>query len=177
MKVKIPDLIIHKAVDIWCKKLHCPTFDNGDDSEAGGINHALADINISNEKSKIPNMGMRIEKFRKVLTSELIRLRDNPNKWEYFPYCLDVDYSPCKLMQKIAEEIDIPERQFSCKSDVYLFYNKVSCSFGYGAPNINYYPLPDGKWLLTTISADEFEMSKIINSVMNGNILELKIED
>jgi len=49
-------------------------------------------------------------------------------------------------------------------------------SFGYGAPLTNYYPLPDGRWLLTSITANDAEMVKVISSVMGGNPLGLSVE-
>lgn len=172
MREKISDLIISKAVDIWCKKLFVPIFDNGDNSVHGGMTNMLATMNIQNDKAGIDDMPARVEMFRGILTAELHRLRDSP----YFPYWLDVDYGPCKVLRDAADKAGIPQSQFSCKSSVVMRPGRLSVRFGYGAPNTNYYPLPDGKWLLTSINADDAEMQKVIDSVMDGNHLGLAVE-
>jgi len=176
MREKVSDLVISKAVDIWCKKLFNPVFDNGDNSAHGGMTHMLATMNIQNDKAGIDDMAARVEKFRQVITAELVRLRDQPQDGEYFPSWLDADYGPCKVLGDAADKAGIPQSQFSCKSSVSMRANSLSVAFGYGAPNTNYYPLPDGRWLLTSITADDAEMGKIINSVFGGNPLGLAVE-
>jgi len=176
MKGKVPDLIISKAVDIWCKKLLTPVFDNGDNSIHGAMTHTLALMNIRNDKEKIPNIAARVETFRQVLTAELIRLRDEPQSGEILSPWLDVDYGPCKVLGNAADKAGIPHSQFSCKSSVSMRAGSLAVSFGYGAPRTNYYPLPDGRWLLTSITANDAEMDKVISSVMGGNPLGLSVE-
>lgn len=177
MREKVSDLIISKAVDIWCKKLLAPVFDNGDDSPGGAFGSALAIMNIEADKVAAGNMKVRVEDFRKILTADLMRLRDEPVYGERFPTWLDVDYGPGKVLGDAANKAGIPLSQFSCKSSVAMYSDKVSVSFGYGASSTYYYPLPDGKWLLTSISADSDEMAKVITSVMNGNPLGLLVEE
>ena len=82
MRDKISDTSINRAVDLWCKKLKIPAFDNGDDSDSGGMAFALATLSIQKDKNSIHNMDERIEVFRKVLTDSLIKIRDSD---EYFP--------------------------------------------------------------------------------------------
>jgi hypothetical protein len=176
MREKISDLIVDKAVDIWCKKLFVPVFDNGDNSAHGGMSHMIATMNIQNDKAGIDDISARVEKFRGIITAELMRLRDSPADKEYFPSWLDVDYGPCAVLGDAANKAGIPQSQFSCKSSVSMRANSLSAKFGYGAPGTNYYPLPDGRWLLTSITADDAEMGKIIDSVMGGNPLGLAVE-
>lgn len=174
MKHYASDQLIEKAVDIWCKKLNDPIFDNGDTSDTGDMSFLLATINIINDKSKVDNMNERIEIFRDTLTRELKRLRDNPSEW--FPTWLDVDYGPCKILSDSAKKAGIPESQFSCKSSVAFRENYVSASFGYGAPYINYYPMPSGRWLVTSLTGINSEMDKIIQSADNDNQLGFTVE-
>jgi hypothetical protein len=176
MRVKVSDLIIRKAVDIWCKKLFVPVFNNGDNSVHGGMVLMLATINIQSDKALVDDMPARVETFRQVLTAELVRLRDEPLDKEHFPPWLDVDYGPCRILGAAADKAGIPQSQFSCKSSVSMRANSLSAHFGYGVPDTNYYPLPDGRWLLTSIKADDAEMEKIICSVMDGNPLGLAVE-
>lgn len=177
MREKVPDLIISKAVDIWCKKLFNPVYDNGDNSEHGAIGHMLATMNIQKDKSKITDLAGSVEKFRKVITAELIRLRDSPAKNEHFPSWLDVDYGPCKVLGDAADKAGIPPSLFSCKSAVLMRPRSIAAHFGYCGNYVYYYPLPNGGWLLTSITADAAEMVKIINSAMGSNPLGLLLED
>ena len=50
MSTKVNDLIIERAVDLWCRKLHSPVFDNGDDSAHGFMTSAFASMVIENDK-------------------------------------------------------------------------------------------------------------------------------
>jgi len=132
---------------------------------------------IERDKSKINDMETRVEKFRQVLTFEIMRLRDNPPDGEYLHRWLDVDYDPCQTLANAAKIAGIPRSQFSIKSSVSMTENSLSVKFGYSANRVNYYPLPNGKWLLTTLSGTDSDMHKITNSVMNGNPLEFIVED
>ena len=79
MKEEISNQIISRAVDLWCKKLFNPVFDNGDESEAGAIGGILATVNIQNAKNKIDDLRARVEVFRKTLTESLIKTRGKPS--------------------------------------------------------------------------------------------------
>jgi hypothetical protein len=171
MNDKPNDRMIKRGVDIWCKKLFTPVFDNGDNSEAGGMAHVLATMNILNDKAKIDDMPEKVEIFREALTDILIKERDEN---EYFRGWLSVDYGPCTQLHDAAEIAGIPDSQFSIKSDVSIRCDCVSTSFGYAADHIYHYPLEDGKWLLTSLSGSDID--KIIASASKGNPLDFIIE-
>lgn len=164
--------VIDRAVDIWCRNLHNPFFDNGDDTEHGAMGTALATLNIESDKAKIDNMGDRIEVFRKSLTNEIIRRQEDMD--EHLPCWIDTDYHPCQMLADAANEADIPTSQFSAKSTVQMNDGYVSTSFGYGAAYENHYPLPDGSWLITTLAGSDID--KVISSAIDGNPLGLTIE-
>jgi len=168
--------VIKRAVELWCRKLRTPVFDNGDQSETGGVTMCLATINIQNDKSKIKDIEESIETFRTVLTGILIQVRDIPLEGERFPMWLDVDYHPCKELAYAADKAGIPHSQFSCKSSVSMRENFLSTSFGYGREDINHYPLGDDKWLMTTLCGSDAEIQKIKNDAMDDNLLEWEIE-
>ena len=163
--------MIVRAAEIWGKALHNPKFDNGDNSQAGGLGHMLATMNMQNAKENVPSLVDQVEKFKKVLVSNLIAQRDSG---EYFRGWLDTDYHPCKELAGAANEAGIPHNLFSCKSTVMINEDCVGASFGYGSERINHYPLPNGKWLLTTLTGSD--ITKIIDQVMNGNLMGLRVE-
>ena len=171
MRTSQPDRIIERAVELWCRKLHNPVFDNGDDTPQGFLSEGLAAMVIENDKEKMPDREAQIERFRKALVLNLKAIRDRD---DYFPLWLDVDYGPCKELAEAAETAGIPHSQFSCKSSVSMLDDCVSTSFGYGAERVNHHPMPDGRWLITTLTRSD--ISKVIDDAMDGNHLGLMIE-
>ena len=172
----IPDVIIKRAVELQCRKLFTPKFDNGDNSDSGFIGSCLATINIHNAKSCTDDLPGKVEVFRVSLTKALIKSRDDElegsgcfNSW------LDVDYHPCETLRNAAKEAGIPESLFSCKSTVDIRHNCVTESFGYGAETFFHYQLLDGRWLITSLSGSDID--KIKEQVMNGSDLGLTIEE
>jgi hypothetical protein len=169
---EIPNEIITRAVELWCRSLLTPVFDNGDNTSTGAIGYTIATMNIQNDKSKIDDIEERVEKFREILTKDLLALRDGEG---HFPRWLDVDYGPCEVIAKAADKAGIPHSQFSCKSSVSMSPEKVSASFGYGGEHVNHYLLVDGRWLVTTLYGGS-DMDKIFDNVLNGNTLGLEVE-
>ena len=166
------DQIIERAVELWCRKLHNPVFDNGDDSARGFMGSCLASTLIESDKEKMPDREGQIEKFREALTVHLKAVRD---KDEYFPRWLDVDYGPCKELGDAADKAGIPHSQFSCKSSVSMLDDCVGTTFGYGAERVLHHPTPDGRWLITTLSGSDID--KVIKEIMSGNLMGMVVED
>lgn len=170
---EIPNKIISRAVEMWCRKLYTPVFDNGDSSSNGGVGQMLATMIIQSDKEEIDDMDRRVDEFREILTSDLIARRDGDG---YFPHWVDVDYHPCEVLANAADKAGIPHSQFSCKSSISIYPDKISVSFGYGAENKNHYLLPDGRWLITTLTGGKDDMRKIFDHVLNGNIMGFDVE-
>lgn len=183
---KTPDVIIERAVEIWCRMLANPRFDNGDQSDNGGMAMALHVINASHDLDKVNDFGQRLGAFRRVLTERLKWLRDHEGeqtgkRLSYGPeivrceYTLSTDYHPEKLLAEAATEAGIPHSAFSWKTDV-SFYSPthVSVKAGYAAQDVNHYPLPSGGWLITRLRGED--MSAIIGAVEDGRLPELTVE-
>lgn len=168
---KVTDQIIQRAAELWGRKLHNPAFDNGDNSAAGGMTHMLATMNIQSAKGDVGDIVKSVEMFKKELVKSLIAARESG---EYFPTWLDTDYHPCKELAEAAGKAGIPGSLFSCKSSVSMYEDSVGTSFGYGAGTVYHYPLPGGKWLITSLRGED--ISKIIDLVVSGNDLGLEVE-
>lgn len=166
--------IIKRAVDLWCKKLKAPTYDNGDKSLQGVLGQGLAAININHAMKGVDDLDAQIEKFRIALTESIT---NEASKDEYFYGELSVDYHPCRLLAEAGKIAGIPDRLFSIKSRAMIEDNYVSTSFGYGVANQNHYPLPDGRWLITTLKGSADDMSKILTHAMTGNKIEFFIDN
>jgi hypothetical protein len=169
-KDKVPKIMIERAVELWCRELKKPKFDNGDDSPDGLIASALFSIVRKKHTSNINNMDERIELFRTILTSKLFELR---SKNEYFQR-LSVDYGPETLLRDASEKAGIPVSQFSMKSSIYIEHKRICSRFGYSGDTLNHYPLSNERWLVTTLMGTDID--KVIDSVDNGNPLGLSIE-
>jgi hypothetical protein len=182
----VPDIIIDRAVDLWCRALHQPTFDNGDRSLTGFLGMGLAGMLADTEIKKVSDWAATIEKFRHELSTKLKFLRDNEGRprpaedierdkaagerWVadtyYCHHILSVDYHPGRELAAAADRAGVPHGAFSIKSSVHFEAEYVIAHFGYGAPAIYHYPLPDGRWLLTQLSGAD--MPKVIEYVLGG---------
>ncbi len=169
MSENITDRMIDRGVDIWCKKLLQPHFDNGDDSN-DGLGGLLANANIENDLAKEIHLTSKIEVFRVTLTT---LLKQELEERQYIS-SLYVDYGPSGNLGKAAEVAEIPPSLFGCKSDVDINVDCCTSRFGYGQQSINHFPLSDDKWLLTTLRGGD--MDKVIKSVERGNPLNLVVE-
>lgn len=167
MKYTIPDYLIEKTVDIWCKALHTPKFDNGDNSMAGAITSGLMISNNDAARGKV-DMPEAIEKFRVNLTKIL--------KGFDYSHLLSVDYGPCQELADAAEGTGITDSMFSIKSSVYTADDHVSASFGYAAPSTKFYKVGD-KWVLTKSELDADERDEILNAIIDGRLKGFTIED
>ena len=166
------DRMIEKAVDIWCEQLWSPSFDNGDSSANGAFTSGLVDMLTESIMSKIDNMEERVEIFRKSLTKSLIESRV---EGEYFDGYLSVDYDPCPLLAEAAKEADIHPKLFPCKSNVDIRGGFLWHSFGYGAKQVNLFPLENGAWLETTLNGSDEEVKKLCDHAMGSNELGLTV--
>lgn len=187
MNKQLPDdRIIDRAVDLWCRELRAPRFDNGDRSFIGAVGMGLAQNLARTEIEKVDDWVAAVERFSVELSTRLKFLRDNderPRPQEeydaekrgttgyvsanyYFDGHLDVDYHPSRRLAEAAEKAGVPTSAFSIKSSVYVGENFVETRFGYGADLVNHYPLPDGRWLLTTLRGSD--MRKVVEYVMGG---------
>lgn len=177
--VKVSDEIIERGVELWCRALRAPRYDNGDKSMIGFIGMGMASENARHDREGI-DMAERIEAWREALVKHLRYQRDNDGKEGvdgetiYFYSNLSCDYGPCREMAVAANEVGIPHSAFSYKSTVYLDRDCVSAGFGYGKPYEQHYPLPDGRWLITSLRGED--MPKIIAAVMDGRLPELEVE-
>ena len=172
-KLEIIHKMIDRGVDLWCKKLFTPEFNNGDETIQGNMCEILATETIMSVKSKIPDLENRVEKFRKELTDIL---RESISEYGFHAY-LRVDYHSCQELAEAATKAEIPLCLLSVKSSVEIYEDHVSSSFGYGSPYINHFPLLDGRWLLTDLRGKlDGDFQKILQHVHDGNSLGFTVE-
>lgn len=167
--------LIERAVELWCRALKRPRFDNGDDSVHGGFTAALAQSRMSDALHNTVDIDSKIAEFKAELTRTLLARNEQGDKrftWGY----LSTDYGPDEHLAAAADAVGLSRKLFSVKSSVIVQGRYVESSFGYGALAFNHYPLDCGGWLVTTLRGSDSEMALVIASVSNGNPLGLTVE-
>lgn len=185
-KNHVPDIIIERAVELWCRALRKPKFDNGDNSDAGFFTTGLAYINADTAAGET-ELDKAIERFREALVTDMKFARDHDGEptgkqgqygpeTYYFDRCLSTDYGPDKRLREAADQAGIPHKLFSWKSSVNVYDPAAVCaSFGYAAPAIYHYPLSGGRWLITKLRGED--MPLIIKAVEEGRLPEMHVEE
>ena len=186
-KADIPDIIIERAVELWCRALRRPDHDNGDRSFAGVLGAAIGNTVAERQIAAIPDYAAAIEVFRAALVERLKYKRDhegeptgeqNSNgspRMHWLSCSLNTDYHPDDDLAFAADKAGIPHSAFSIKSRV-SFYDAshVSAAFGDAAVPLCHFPLPDGRWVITRLSGDD--MPLILQAVQDGRLPELTVE-
>ena len=122
--MKLTKQQIEKAVSWWGEVLKNPKYDNGDDSEAGIVNSALA-YNWRTEPS-----NKDIKKFKSNLTKIL-----EEDRCSLHSFALTCDYHPCKDLLEATKGTRLNEGNFPWKTEmIFREGGKVLVSYGYGSP-------------------------------------------
>ena len=107
------------------KSICNPKFDNGDDSEAGGMASFLAML-LGNSGEQLSQDS--ISAFKKHLGESLIK------EFEYRDSIdLSVDYAPCSTLASAAEKAGVDTNKFPWKTFMCISKTEVSVRAGYGA--------------------------------------------
>ncbi len=126
--MELTDGQIQAAVNWWADKVARPKMDNGDDSPAGGIGMMLGMLLVK------PVASEQQEVFKAALSK---KLKENGTPW------LSVDYGPDRLLGEAMEEAGISLHNAPWKTSMSFYDGKVTVSYGYGAPSVQIYPLPE----------------------------------
>ena len=109
------------AADWWTEQIKNPRFDNGDDSETGGMTMILQTI-LAN---KTRPSAEKYDAFRVALEAAIIK--QNPR------FGLHVDYDPDRVLADVAEATSINPSQFPWKTSMYFRDGGVQVRAGYRA--------------------------------------------
>ena len=164
------ELTAKRAASIWRKLLADPVYDNLGDGPASPedrFNTGMANAMIS----MLPNNATNelLDAFETKLAKELLNETRDP----YIRTSLSVDYHPCEILQFCADRVGL-NMQFPWKTSMNVHGDHLSVRAGYGAPSMFHYPLPDGRWLVTTLHGSD--ISKVIDLVQGGTP-EFTVED
>lgn len=88
---------------------------------------------------------------------------------------LYIDYGIGGELADLADEHSIHHSHFPIKSSIYVGYDYITESKGYGSPTKYHYLLENGKWLITTLSGQDIE--KVKDHVVNGTELVWEIQE
>lgn len=181
-----PDVMIDRAVELWCRKLRAPAEkNNGDSSSNGGMAFALAIINADADRKKINDIDGRVDDFKSILSKKMKFARDHAGEptgrtLSYGPEHyreisgLDSDYSPDIELSAAANEANVPLSAFPWKSHMNIYSDHVYAAFGYAVEGRCHYPLANGRWLITSLRGGD--ITKIIEAVEAGQLTSLQVE-
>lgn len=117
------------AATWWADKVAKPKFDNGDNSDNGGMAQLLAALG-----TKPVGIEAR-EKFISELKSKIEKRIYWEPKYERVPrMVLSVDYGPDKDLYEAAEAAGVNKMNFPWKTTMWIDKNHVSVSYGYRTP-------------------------------------------
>lgn len=168
------DQIIERAVELWCRALRRPRFDNGDTSDSGGMTMMLATVLEGQQRDKVSDIDAAIDKFRTILSDAIKASRETDGRIPYEFNYLGCDYGPDRALDLAATQAGVPRASFSWKSSVSIHEDCVVAQFGYRATPWRHYPLKDGRWLIADLSGGD--MPKIIAAVEAGTLTDLTVE-
>ncbi len=111
----------------WCEVVAHPRFDNGDQSEAGGL--AMMMAMLTHSRRPRPSQEM-LDRFREALQETLEM------------YCrqhggvtLGVDYHPSDILSECADRAGLDEVSWPWKTIMEVTPNRVTAAHGYSSPS------------------------------------------
>jgi len=133
VKNKVPDYIIERAAELWCRALRKPKFDMGADSFNGVMSQVMAGMVAEHAQKSTSDLDARIDAFGVALANNLKFLRDVEDRKaipegreKYFTYDLYTDYAPNQVLRDAAADSGILIDLFPWKSSV-----RMSVCVGY----------------------------------------------
>ncbi len=169
--------IVDRAVEIWIRALRNPTYDVGlskDPSPSAGMGLALmhmvaSNLNKNNQEEEV--LAKFGQELKKLLMNKQVSVH-NPNYVRYIKI-LDVDYHECETLSQAAKAADL-KMMFPTKTTMHIYDDCVEMKMGYAAPYDRHYPLPDGRWLITSLTGKDIQ--HVIHHFATGEPLKLEIE-
>jgi len=148
--------ICKRMSQVWRKMLEAPKYDNGDETDNGGIAAMLGSMQA---KNNTPEVLVKFEEelFNLLMTKSLKYTADDEGR---YPDYLDVDYHPCQTLTDAADKAGL-KMEFPWKTTSRISADYISVSAGYGARSTYHYPLEDGSWLLTTLCGDDRDVTML----------------
>lgn len=143
----IGDRIASKAASIWCRLLRNPKFDNGDKSDRGFMcmlmQEEIAERDGTGGIDEFGSLFARYAQCRAHVSAH-------------------IDYGPDTDLRLLAEQAGMKTSRFPIKSGMNVDAHKINVRVGYGAQGDCYYPMPDGRWLVTSLYGTPDDMANII---------------
>ena len=117
------------AAKWWRQQLESPKFDNGDQSNGGGLVLMMAIMNAAHNEPE----DAQLDKFEQVLFQHIMSKT---------PRYLDVDYGPGMILGEAADASGVSTARFPWKTVMWLDYenNTLNARCGYGAPTVSIFP-------------------------------------
>lgn len=153
--------IIQRVCELWVRQLRNIKYDNGDRSAYGALTQAIA----SQLRPTLSDDDL--ERFR-IELAKLLRDGVETQYGRHYTRYLGVDYDPDRILHAAAvnANLNIRGKAWPWKTTISFYGDYIGVSAGYAAPEVNHYPLIDGRWLICRLCGDDID--KIINQAERG---------
>ena len=170
------EVIVDRAVELWIDMLKYPKYDNlGPNSpESTYSKHVNGMASMLATRAPKNNTPEVLEAFGRELKAILIgpfEWSNGSNRYVDTVNELHVDYQPDIYLDTAAKRSGL-KMEFPWKTNIRLYNDSLSLSYGYGAETVYHYPLLNNKWLITTLSGSDIVK---IKSLIERKIITLEL--
>lgn len=165
MDKAIPEQIIDRAVVVWKRALANPVYRNTlpherEHGQMEAMNAMTALLPKNNTTDVLDRFGAEL---KDLLTNGYMY---TPTYGDKVPTLrktrsIHVDYHPDEVLKIAADRAGL-KMEFPIKTSMYINQDSLSFSMGYGAPNDYHYPMPNGRWLVTTLSGEKNDCAALV---------------
>jgi hypothetical protein len=158
---------VDRAIEIWKRLLIKPKYDNlGPRLFDYTPEEAMPNLMATILAAKLPNNSTE-EVLIKFGESLKIRLMNEMKQRGYPCAYLRVDYDPDTVLKGAAEDAGL-KTQFPWKTSMHIDEKYVSVACGYQAPCIYHYPMPNDRWLMTSLHGTPEDIQKLVQLAEEG---------
>jgi hypothetical protein len=164
--------IIDRVVYLWIRALRMPVYDNGDHSAAGVFSQILAGSLPNNSTDETLTAFGRELKSRLMVQRTEKPYREGADPYTHWVTSLEVDYDPDAVLYESAQAVGL-KTKFPWKTRMHFYDDYVQFSEGYAAESFYHYPVPGGRWLVTTIRGGKQDIDYLLRFAQSEGELPL----
>lgn len=169
MTFTMTDKIAARAAELWVRMLTSPKYDALGDTGSPADRQTMAAASLM--ALQMPNNADEdtLSKFGEELKKSLMDEGITHHQRCY----LNVDYGPCEILSNAAERAGL-KMEFPWKTNMQIYSDRISVSYGYRADAISHHLMPDGRWLVAKLTGPDIS---IVMDYVNGGSPSFTVEE
>ena len=169
------------AARLWREKMEAPEFNQLGRPRCGSADEVLAEMfsQVLTMKITAGTSARQLDRFEEELTTLLLtpypfRGRGESAYLDTLEWVssLSTDYGPDFFLASAGERAGLPEAQFPIKSTMQLGRGHLCAAFGYGEMLRYYYPLPNARWLVTSLHGAPEDVETLLGLAEHFTVIE-----